>query len=117
MKRFIVETSDDGTDEKLRGLLYLGNESERADAVHYMLNIIDVSEIKEKWLTHDGKKRMTTKQRDRLWVMCGNYNVPFREDDYFFDPVTEMVEGWVGGSDSRNKTIYVGVEKDGRSHT
>lgn len=125
MKRFIVETSDDGTEEKLRGLLYLGNESPRADAVGYMLNIVEVTEISNEQKRADGKPRMTRKQMESLWRVCGNYNVPFRENDYALMN-DGMVEGWIGGTTYRKiegirqfgkTTIYVGVEPNGRVHS
>jgi len=70
------------------------------------------------------RARMTDAQRDRLWQLCAVYNVPFREDDYFL--WTEKsggvgagwVEGWVGGRDgaglTRRKTMYVGMDPEGR---
>lgn len=78
----------------------------------------------------DGRQRMTTAQRDRLWAACGNYDVPFREDDYrlfanesSFTP--GFVEGWVGGGKhatperggTEKPTIYLGVAPDGRSNS
>src|ERR1700751_2999954 len=74
----------------------------------------------------DGKVRMTDAQRNRLWQMCANYNVPFREDDYFMSNKQQgigfgWVEGWVGGKDgsgvTSRRTIYVGVSPEGESHT
>jgi hypothetical protein len=74
----------------------------------------------------DGKPRMTNAQRDALWLLCGRYNVTFREDDYLLIPressfTPGFVEGWVGGSlhaaGRPRSTIYVGVEPDGRSHS
>ena len=67
----------------------------------------------------DGTWRMTNAQRDKLWQLCGNYNVMFREDDYIVrDPngtfTPGFAEGWVGGKPG---TIYVGVEPNGRSHS
>lgn len=66
------------------------------------------------------KPRMTDAQRDKLWELCGRYNVPFREDDYYFptDLPDGWVSGWVGGwfpGSDRKKTIYVGVDPEGRS--
>ena len=74
----------------------------------------------------DGKPRMSLAQRDRLWEMCGNYNVPFREDDYVLSGRQASigagwVEGWVGGRDgsgiTSRRTVYVGVSPEGDSHT
>jgi hypothetical protein len=78
----------------------------------------------------DQRARMSDAQRNRLWQMCADYNVPFNEADYFLDSKDGMVEGWVGGfyhgngnsslndgKPENKKTIYVGVELDGRSHT
>ena len=120
-KRMIVQVHKDVTTDEIHKALYDGN-------VGYCAKDSDwLYEVKEEHETANGKKRMTTKQRDRLWEMCGRYNVPFREDDYYIDAATGMVEGWIGGSRDRNyrldsgnewrKTIYVGVEPDGRSHT
>jgi hypothetical protein len=83
----------------------------------------------------DGAPRMTHAQRDRLWDLCAGYNVPFREDDYYLYPTDRSapqrgigtmpgwVEGWVGGQDGRHetgdhrRTLYVGVDPEGRSHS
>lgn len=122
-KKFIVTVSDDGTEEKIRGLLYLGNESPRADAVSYMLNIVGVSEVPQ--VTNG---RMTFEQREKLWEMCGRYGVPFNESDYRVLLPSGMVEGWIGGNVARDadlargfsnvrRTIYVGVEPNGNCHT
>lgn len=69
------------------------------------------------------RARMSDAQRNKLWEMCGRYNVPFREDDYSLKP-NGMVEGWAGGFEleslgppAKPKTIYVGVEPNGDSHT
>ena len=73
----------------------------------------------------NGEDRMTTKQRDALWDLCGRYNVPFREDDYRLIPkdaamMKGYVEGWVGGRmhngdwAEEKATIFVGVSPDGR---
>lgn len=75
----------------------------------------------------DGKK-MTNAQRDRLWELCRQYNVPFREDDYriqteaIFGSPAGWVEGWVGGINhsagmGSAQTIYVGVDPEGNSHS
>lgn len=50
----------------------------------------------------DGEPRMTTAQLDILWRKCGDYNVPFREDDYYLYPTDAAIcpgwaEGWIGG--------------------
>lgn len=96
MKTFIVETDDNNaTAENLREALY-----------HSSTRGYTIKEV------HDEEGRMTFAQRERLVQMCKNYNVPFREDDYH--PSFGMYEGWIGG---RMGTIYVGVEKNGRSHT
>jgi hypothetical protein len=52
---------------------------------------------------------MTEAQMLALWRKCGDYNVPFREDDYHptFDLPTGYVAGWIGDR------IYVGVSPDG----
>lgn len=79
------------------------------------------------------KPRMTEAQLLKLWDLCGRYNVPFREDDYYLNTGTWMtgfVEGWIGGyyhghhnsssNDGKpeNKlTIYIAVEPNGDSHS
>jgi hypothetical protein len=80
----------------------------------------------------DGAPRMNAAQRDALWDLCGRYDVPFREDDYLIISAGSLstpghVEGWVGGNKHNGKhekqirgmtvnkkTIYVGVDTDGR---
>jgi hypothetical protein len=62
----------------------------------------------------NGYPRMTDAQRNRLWEKCGDYNVPFNENDYFRDPQNGWVEGWLGGS---RDTIYLGVSPEGESHS
>jgi hypothetical protein len=65
-------------------------------------------------------KRMTEAQRDKLWDLCGRYNVPFRETDYVIMPEGSIfgppnwVQGWVGGE---SNTIFVGVSPEGESHS
>lgn len=66
----------------------------------------------------DGTLRMTDAQRDTLWRKCGDYNVPFREDDYTrqSDLPAGYVAGWIGGWPPKPKgsrTIYVGVSPTG----
>lgn len=67
----------------------------------------------------DGTLRMTQAQRDRLWALCGSYNVPFSEDHYqVFKLDSSMMpgwaEGWIGG---KHGTLYVGVSPEGDSHS
>lgn len=121
MKKFIITVSDDATEDKVRGLLYLGNASERPETPEYMLHVVDVAEVRNQ------EGRMTFEQREKLWAMCGSYRVPFREDDYsrtqFGTATGVMYEGFVGGREMTGdagrdrRTIYVAVEPDGRSHT
>jgi hypothetical protein len=61
----------------------------------------------------DGRPRMTTAQRNRLWELCGSYNVAFREDDYRpqFDLPIGYVGGRLGGADG---SVFVGVSPEGR---
>jgi hypothetical protein len=73
------------------------------------------------------KPRMTDAQRDKLWDLCGRYGVPFREDDYFPTRFSSsaplMFEGWIGGTfyngtfPDKRRTIYIGVEPNGDSHS
>lgn len=71
-------------------------------------------------LQNNNEWRMTDAQREKLWALCGRYDVPFREDDYVHNSkesafMPGWVEGWVGGEP--NLTIYVGVAPDGSSHS
>lgn len=123
MKRFIIEVEDDTTAEDIHYACY---ESGIGHAK--MDNWIQ--EVREMVPRSDGERRMTVKQRDKLWAVCGGYNVPFREDDYFvYSPESTMMagwaEGWVGGRNhatgdrggTEKPTIYVGVSPEGDSHT
>lgn len=121
MKRFIVEMPDGMTIDDLNLALYEGYQEDEPYG--------DVIVIKETWETSDGKPRMTTKQRDALWDLCGRYNVPFNESDYHVYPMDAVMtkgyaEGWVGGRDysyissdrkepGKRTTIYVGVSPEG----
>lgn len=128
-KRFIVETDTDCPNaDAVRSLLYLGRQNTRAPAELVNIEVFDVTEIQEKNSMADGKPRMTTKQRDKLWEMCGRYNVPFRENDYVLHQKTGAfsqegwVEGWIGGPlhnghNNMGKTIYVGVDPEGNANT
>ncbi len=119
MNRFIVELSDEWDTDRLHKLFY------EVDAFPER-----IYPLKETWERADGTPRMTTAQRDKLWDLCGRYNVPFREDDYYcpIGPVSVGIgyyEGWVGGPDHSigtnskvfKPTIYVGVEPNGDSHS
>lgn len=114
MKTFIVKVADTVPEDKLREALYHGIPSS-----------YEIEPARE-----DEEGRMTQAQRDKLWDLCGRYNVPFREDDYhpatFSKDSPVMYEGWVGGyqevehpttKQPTPKTIYVGVEPNGRSHS
>ena len=108
MNRFIINVTDDVSDQEIREVLYENS-----------VTVIDeVIPVRETWEFANGKPRMTTAQRDKLWALCGGYNVPFREDDYhpsqFSSSSPIMYEGWIGGQPG---TIYVGVEPNGRSHS
>ena len=72
--------------------------------------------------------RMNLLQLLKLWRMCGDYEVEFKESDYFVIPQSSSMmkgyaEGWVGGvcydgdTPGTERTIYVGVAPDGSSHT
>lgn len=120
MKRFIIETDDDVTEEDFNRAVYI---DELTDASY------QISEVRETWATADNRPRMTTKQRDALWELCGRYNKPFRESDYVlherpsaFSPGVGWVEGWIGGPmfnghNNQGKTIYVGISPEGEVHS
>lgn len=75
------------------------------------------------------RPRMNIWQLLKLWRLCGDYDVPFRESDYIvhdkpsvFSGPEGSLEGWVGGNlhnghNNMKQTIYVMVEKDGASHS
>jgi hypothetical protein len=69
-----------------------------------------VEPLKETWEFANGYHRMTTKQRDKLWELCGGSNVPFNEENYksTFDLPHGYVAGWVG-------KVYYGVDPEGRA--
>ena len=115
MRYFIVEISEDDfppemCEQNLREALYHGLPTKH-----------EIREIPEVTHRADGTERMTFAQRETLWRVCGGYNVPFREDDYFnVDYFGQtMLEGWIGGlgQQSVKKTVYVGVEKNGDAHS
>lgn len=113
MKRFIIEVLDSVTADDIHQALYNGD-------VDYVHNDGWLREVPETWGTADGKPRMTTKQRDALWSKCGDYNVPFKESDYYRPTGTKYYEGWIGGNDycvgndnGLRPTIYVGVGPEG----
>ena len=118
-KRIIVEVEDDITPDDIVQALY----------DHCIKRVSEPYEILENVERSDGVPRMSVKQRDKLWALCGGYNVPFREDDYStprtqgggFGGPKGMVEGWIGGVAANprggSRTIYVGVEENGRSHS
>lgn len=115
MRRFIVEAEDDDVSsaEDLYGMLYMNLPS-------FSYNVREIPEPNHR---ADGTPRMTFAQREKLWQLCGGYNVPFREDDYFTES-TGFVMGWIGGfnhsglpSAKEKKTIYVAVEPNGDAHS
>jgi hypothetical protein len=119
MKRFIIEVDDDVTEGDIKEYLYHGSQQKKV----WKTEPIEIQETNKR---ADDSPRMTTKQRDKLWEVCGRYNVPFRESDYVFSGgafgTPGMVEGWIGGPmmnghNNQGKTIYMGVEVDGSSHT
>ncbi len=67
------------------------------------------------------KPRMTEEQVIALWRLCGRYGVQFNEIDYYPGGADGLPDGyfagWVGGwrpGSNRKKTIYVGVDPEGR---
>jgi hypothetical protein len=65
---------------------------------------------------------ITDAQEAALRVLCTRYHVTFEPSDYTpqFDLPAGYVGGWVGGwkdhgsSSTSQRTIYVGVDRDGR---
>lgn len=116
MKRFIVTVLDSVTAEDIHLALH------ENDVEYVATDASWLYEVKETNIMANGKPRMTTKQLDALWRTCGNWNVEFNENDYFLDPASGYVEGWVGGRNHSHirpvegykSTIYVGVSPDGR---
>lgn len=126
--------------ERFKDILYVidrisSDDEEMRDEAKSRLVILCDDLCKEQLHRHanESQKRMTNAQRNRLWEMCGNYNVPFRENDYYLNPSTGWVEGWIGGVEHAlpqvpdnapvvrkipvPRTIYVGVSPEGESHT
>lgn len=63
---------------------------------------------------------MTVAQIEKLKDLCWRYKVRFVVDHYQAREGSMMngwVEAWVGGPDQAGNTIYVGVDRDGRSHS
>lgn len=65
---------------------------------------------------------LTQQQYDKLQLSCERWNVPFDPTHYrtwSLDAVMTkgFAEGWVGGPDQAGKTIYLGVEPNGDSHS
>lgn len=65
---------------------------------------------------------LTNAQYAKLQSLCERYRVPFNPTDYRTLAVDGnwtpgFAEGWVGGPDQAGKTIYVGVEPNGDSHS
>lgn len=116
----------------LRELLDIDDEDNLAAEVFRALDewICNGGFLPKAWVmtkpqeTADGMRRMSQAQRNRLWDMCGNYNVPFCENHYFIDRYG-FAEGWIGGNEhataerggTKKPTIYTGVSPEGESHT
>lgn len=63
--------------------------------------------------------KINTAQEEALRDVCGRYGVAYSADDYRINsPNASMMAsyalGWVGGDEYVEKTIYVGVDPDGR---
>lgn len=119
MKFVIIEEENDSTYEieRMRAIIRSSSEDVCNEDIRVVLNLVEK------------RARMNIFQLLKLWRMCGNYDVPFREDDYVVHSkpsvfVDELgtVEGWVGGNlhnghNNMRQTIYVGVLPDGSSYT
>ena len=130
MKKFIITiaSTEEVSEEHIRSVLYLGNQEAGVGTLYPEIPTITVKDVAQ--VTY-GEGRMTFEQREKLWAMCGRYGVPFRETDYHrsaigygsYADLPPSYEGWVGGDFYSNnkaggqKTIYVMVEHDGRSHS
>ncbi|AEL97968.1 hypothetical protein CL65_gp060 [Mycobacterium phage Patience] len=127
MKYFVLEVGDDVSMADISAIMYLGKQHPEAPESISNTSTSVFSEIPGDYVRADGKVRLTYHQREALWLLCGRYNVPFRESDY---PLYEgnafgskhMAEGWIGGPNynghnNMGQTIYVGVTKDGRVHS
>lgn len=127
MKRFLITVdNDDFTTENMESVLYLGVEKKRSQYP-------EIPDPGRRKITEivSVEGRMTMAQREKLWELCGRYQVPFRESDYdgpfkgeaFFDKdLKGWIEGWVGGPlhnghNNMKKTIYVGVDPEGNVHS
>lgn len=58
---------------------------------------------------------MTPQQREVLQKLCARYKVEFHHADYTpqFDLPEGYVAGWIGGTGSGHRTIYIGVSPEG----
>lgn len=115
-KRIVIEVNDDIDEGDIKEFLYHGSQPSQRVWVG------EPYVIQEENAFVNGNIRMTTKQRDALWNLCGRYNVPFREDDYHIVSSSvgyRYVEGWIGGREHNGNwgeaksTIFVGVSPDG----
>lgn len=119
MKFIIVEEEGDsiGEIDRMRAIIVSSGQEYKERDVDVYLHSSTYSQ-----------ERMTLHQLLKLWKMCGNYKVPFREDDYIRHSMSASmtkgyVEGWVGGRQhdggraEEKATIYVGVSPTGESYT
>lgn len=67
---------------------------------------------------------MTLAQRDKLQLLCERFRVAFDPTHYRVNSdaaggfaLPGFAEGWIGGNEQANRTIYVGVEPNGDSHS
>ncbi|WP_275232339.1 hypothetical protein [Rhodococcus qingshengii] len=68
----------------------------------------------------EGVMGVTEAQIAKLKLLCERFGVPFIESDYAVNTGSWMrgwVEAWVGGSDQMGKTLFVGFDPDGSSHS
>ena len=61
-------------------------------------------------------------QRSTLQALCERYGVRFEAEHYYVYPPDSSImksyaEGWLGGFEHKDKTLYVGVSPEGRAHS
>lgn len=74
-----------------------------------------VPDVLKPYLEYD-EDGLTMSQYVALKSLCHRYGVEFNTSDYGpqFDLPPDYVAGWIGGIDSKARTIYVGCDGEGR---
>ncbi|PBC38493.1 hypothetical protein CJ179_38510 [Rhodococcus sp. ACS1] len=104
--------------EKDRGGMITGLRVLDGKGLEGFINFTD-GELTDAITMHNG---WTDPQIAKMKDLCERYNVSFIRDDYFMHDINGnwtpgFVEGWVGGDQGVNKTIFIAIEPDGSSHS